>query len=192
MEKKLETFTPTSRQDWRTWLIEHHASVPSIWIVCYKQKSGIPTITWSDAVDEALCFGWIDSTRRSVDENTFVQFFCQRKPKSNWSKINKEKVKRLIEEGRMMPAGLKSIEVAKQNGSWTILDEVEELLVPDDLEHALEEHPKAKEYFLGLSKSVRKMMLYWVTSAKRAETRQNRIQEIATFAAQQQRPKQFR
>ncbi|MDX6189197.1 YdeI/OmpD-associated family protein [Flavobacterium sp. Fl-318] len=188
----IETFYPTSSQDWRAWLIENHNVKQSIWLVCYKKQANVPTITWSDAVDEALCFGWIDSTRKSVDSDKFIQFFTRRKPSSNWSKINKAKIERLVAEGLMTEAGLESVERAKQNGSWTILDQVEELHVPEDLLAAFEVNAGAKEYFTSLSKSVKKMLLYWVVSAKRPETRQNRINEIAVLAAQNLKPKQFR
>lgn len=188
----IETFYPTCKQDWREWLKENHDVKHSVWLVCYKKQANVPTISWSDAVDEALCFGWIDSTRRSIDSDKFIQFFTRRKPNSNWSKINKEKIEKLIREGLMFQAGLESVERAKQNGSWTILDTVEELFIPEDLEIALEANPGAKEYFLSLSKSVKKMILYWVVSAKRAETRQNRINEVAVLAAQNLKPKHIR
>lgn len=188
----IETFYPASSQDWRAWLIENHNVKQSIWLVCYKKQANVPTITWSDAVDEALCFGWIDSTRKSVDSDKFIQFFTRRKASSNWSKINKAKIERLVAEGLMTEAGLESVERAKQNGSWTILDQVEELHVPEDLLAAFEANAGAKEYFTSLSKSVKKMLLYWVVSAKRPETRQNRINEIAVLAAQNLKPKQFR
>lgn len=189
---KLETFCPASQQEWREWLKENHNSKQFVWLICYKKRANIPTIFWSDAVDEALCFGWIDSTRKTIDDERFIQFFCKRKPNSNWSKINKAKVVRLIQDGLMQPAGYKSIETAKQNGSWTILDEVEELVIPPDLEKAFQNHKEAKEYFLSLSKSAKKIILYWIVSAKRPETRQNRINEIAELAAQKLKPKQFR
>lgn len=149
------------------------------------------TISWSEAVDEALCFGWIDSVRKTLDEEKFVQFFCKRKPKSGWSKINKEKIQRLIENGQMAQAGYQSIETAKQNGSWTILDDVEELKMPDDLAAAFKSRSGSKEYFLSLSKSVRKSILQWLLFAKRPETRQKRIAEIAELAGQKLKPKQF-
>jgi len=191
-EKKIETFCPASRTEWRQWLKKNHQSKQSIWLVYYKKKSDQPTLTYNEAVDEALCFGWIDSTRKSLDEETFMQFFCKRKPTSVWSKINKGKVLRLIDEGLMTKAGLESIETAKQNGSWIILDEVEELKIPLDLEKAFKTQRGSKDYFLSLSKSVRKMLLQWLVLAKRHETRQKRISEIAEHAAQKQKPKQFR
>ncbi|QSB25118.1 YdeI family protein [Flavobacterium sp. CLA17] len=185
----LETFYPTSKQHWREWLQENHTFKQSIWLVCYKKQANVPTITWSDAVDEALCFGWIDSTRKSIDSDKFIQFFTRRKPNSIWSKINKEKIERLISEGLMFEAGLESVEKAKQNGSWIILDTVEALFIPQDLEIAFESNPGAKDFFLSLSKSVKKMILYWIVAAKRPETRQNRINEVAILAAQNLKPK---
>lgn len=190
-EKNIDTFCPKDRKDWRKWLKENHSSKQSVSLIYYKKQSDRHTMTWSDAVEEALCFGWIDSTRRSRDSESFTQLFTKRKPKSVWSKINKEKVQRLIDEGLMTPAGLQSIEIAKQNGSWEILDSVEELEIPKDLAKEFRSHPGSKVYFSGLSKSVKKMMLQWIILAKRPETRQKRITEIAILAAKQQRPKQF-
>ncbi|MEO8535806.1 MAG: YdeI/OmpD-associated family protein [Flavobacterium sp.] len=188
----IETFYPTSKQDWREWLKENHTLKQSIWLVCYKKQANVPTITWSDAVDEALCFGWIDSTRKSIDSDKFIQFFTRRKPTSAWSKINKEKIERLIREGLMFEAGLESIKKAKENGFWTILDTVEALFIPEDLEMAFEANPGSKDYFLSLSKSAKKIILHWVVIAKRPETRQNRINEIAVLGAENLKPKQFR
>lgn len=185
------TFYPKNRQEWREWLEKNHQTEQSILLLCYKMKAGIPTINWSDAVDEALCFGWIDSTRTSLDDDRFIQYFCRRKPKSNWSKINKDKVDRLISEGLMMPAGLASIEIAKQNGSWTILDTVEELTLPEDLIEQLGNRPGSEDFFHSLSKSVRKSILYRIVQAKRPETRQKRISEIVELLAQKQKPPQF-
>jgi uncharacterized protein YdeI (YjbR/CyaY-like superfamily) len=187
-----ESFYPKNQQEWRQWLEENHVSKQSVWVIYYKKSTKIDTITWSDAVDEALCFGWIDSTAKSVDAETFKQFFCKRKPNSVWSKINKEKVRLLIEKGLMTQAGYDSIEKAKQNGSWTILDEVEELIIPDDLEKEFDTQPGSKDFFLSLSKSARKAILQWLVLAKQQETRQKRIAEIVTQAAQKLKPKQFR
>ena len=189
--KETETFCPASRHEWRQWLEENHRVKQSVWLVYYKVKSGMPSLSWSEAVDEALCFGWIDSKAVLIDEAKYMQFFSRRKPGSVWSKINKEKVQRLIEAGLMTQAGLDSIDIAKQNGSWTLLDEVEELKVPDDLTQAFRAQPGSEDYFLSLSKSVRKSILQWIALAKRPETRQNRINEVARLASQQQKPKQF-
>lgn len=186
-----ETFYPTSQKDWREWLQENHNSKQSIWLICYKKKANKPTINWSDAVDEALCFGWIDSTRKSIGDDAFIQFFTKRKPNSVWSKINKAKIERLIQDGLMQNAGYEIIEKAKENGSWIILDEAEELTIPEDLEKEFEANQGSKDFFMSLSKSVKKGILQWIVLAKRPETRQNRIKEIASLAAQNLKPKQF-
>ncbi len=190
-KKESKSFHPKSRNAWRKWLEKNHDSEQSVWLIHTKMKEGKRTLTWSDSVDEALCFGWIDSIAKPIDEHTYKQFFSKRKPSSTWSKINKIKVKKLIEDGLMSEAGLKTIEIAKHNGTWSILDEVEELVIPKDLLKAFKAHAGSKAYFLSLSKSVRKMMLQWIVLAKRDETRQKRIQEIAELAALKQKPKQL-
>lgn len=194
MQKKteIETFYPSTQADWREWLQENHLSKQSVWLIYYKKKSKIPSISWSEAVDEALCFGWIDSTAKPIDDEKYMQFFTKRKAKSVWSKVNKTKVAKLIEEGKMSQVGFESIEKAKENGSWAILDAAEELIIPDDLETAFEANAGSKDFFLSLSKSVRKAILQWLVLAKQQITRQKRINEIAELAAQQLKPKQFR
>lgn len=187
-----EEFIPTNKQNWRTWLEKNHETKDSVWLIFYKKNSPKYNLSWSDSVDEALCFGWIDSTKKSIDKESFKQYFTKRKPKSNWSKVNKDKVELLIDNGLMRKAGLKSIEIAKENGSWTFLDDVENLIVPDDLKTALESKTGAFEFYQGLSNSVKKMFLYWIKSAKREETRENRIQEIVEDAADGMIPKRFR
>ena len=189
--KEVEVFYPKNQTEWRKWLEENHLLKQSVWVVFHSKASGKLSLTWSESVDEALCFGWIDSKKIKVDHETSHQFFSKRKAQSTWSKINKEKVERLIAEGRMSPAGHESIARAKNNGSWTILDEVEALLIPDDLKKAFSHHPGAEDYFLGLSKSVRKMMLSWIVLAKRTETRQSRIDQIAEAAGKGMKLKPF-
>jgi len=192
MEKKVETFYPKSRQEWRDWLQENYAIKQSIWLIYYKKKSNAPTVLYNDAVDEALCFGWIDSKQMPLDEEKFMQFFSRRKPKSVWSRINKEKIEKLISQGLMTEAGFKTVEIAKENGSWTILDDAEALIIPEDLEVEFQKTPTAKDYFLGLSRSDKRNILQWLVLAKRPETRKNRITEIVELASQKLKPKQFR
>lgn len=187
--EKVEVFYPKNQAAWRKWLEKNHLSKQSVWLVFYNKKSKLKSITWSDAVDEALCFGWIDSKKIKIDEETSHQFFSKRKPKSTWSKINKDKIARLIEQEKMSQAGMESIEKAKENGSWTILDEVEELIMPADLEIAFNQKPHAKNYYLSLSKSMKKGILTWLLFAKTTETRQKRIREIVDQAAQNLKPK---
>lgn len=190
-KKDRPTIYAKTRAEWRDWLEKHHRTEQSVWLVCHTKKSDEPTIDWGELVEEALCFGWIDSTRKSIDKTRFIQLFSKRKPKGTWSRVNKEKVERLIQNGLMTQAGLEMIEIAKQNGSWTLLDEVEDLIIPDDLKKAFEQHKGSKTYFLSLSKSLRKMMLRWIVLAKRPETRQKRIDEVARLAGQNKTPKQF-
>jgi uncharacterized protein YdeI (YjbR/CyaY-like superfamily) len=184
-----ETYYPSSRKDWRQWLQKNHKKQQSIWVICYKKKSNVPTITWSEAVDEAICFGWIDSLRQPIDHEKFRQYFCQRKPTSAWSKINKEKVKRLTDEGLMAKAGLACIDIARKNGTWTLLDAVEALKIPTDLNKAFKAHPNAKKFFQSLSRSQQKMILQWITFAKREETRAKRVNEVAELAGKGLKPK---
>lgn len=191
MIREVETYYPQSKENWRRWLEDNHQSKQSIWLVYYTKQSQIPSISWREAVDEALCFGWIDSTTKKVDDSSFIQYFSRRKPKSIWSKINKVIVQSLIDTKRMTKAGFESIEIAKQNGSWTILDEVEELIIPNDLEIAFKKYNGAKDYFISLSKSTRKILLSWIVLAKRKETRQKRITEVVENMQQKLIPKQL-
>ncbi len=186
---EIEVFYPASVAAWRKWLVKNHLSKQAVWLVFYNKKSEIKSISWSEAVDVALCFGWIDSKKIKIDQNSSHQFFSKRKAKSTWSKINKNKVEKLIEQGLMTEAGYLSIEVARQNGSWTLLDEVEELIVPADMEAEFARKPNSKDFFLSLSKSVRKSMLQWIVLAKTEGTRQKRITEIVEQAEKRLKPK---
>ena len=179
-KKEIENFYPKSQAEWRLWLSENHVTADAVWLIYYKKKTNQPSITWSVAVDEALCFGWIDSVHKTLDEERSIQFFTKRKPKSMWSRVNKQKIELLVAQGLMTQAGLNCIEIAKKNGSWTILDAVEELIIPEDLETELNAKALIND-FLSLSKSVRKMMLHRVTLAKRPETRQKYIAEAIAF-----------
>jgi uncharacterized protein YdeI (YjbR/CyaY-like superfamily) len=187
--QEIEHFYPKTKQDWRKWLAKNHNRKEAVWLIHYKKNADKPTIGWSDAVDEALCFGWIDSKGVSIDETSFKHYYSKRKPKSTWSKINKEKLKQLIATNKMTEAGLACIEIAKQNGSWTILDEVEELIIPKDLSTAFRNNKGSKKYFLSLSKSKQKSLLQWIVLAKQPQTRQRRIDEIAFCASEEKMPK---
>jgi uncharacterized protein YdeI (YjbR/CyaY-like superfamily) len=187
--QEVEHFYPTTKQHWRKWLEKNHICKDAVWLIHYKQNAGKPTIRWSDAVDEALCFGWIDSKGVTIDEFSFKQYYCKRKPNSTWSKVNKEKLKQLIAENKMTDAGLACVEIAKQNGSWTILDEVNEFKIPKDLSEAFRNNKGSEKYFLSLSKSKQKMLLQWIVLAKQPLTRQKRIDEIALCASEGKMPK---
>ncbi len=190
--KDVGEYCPNSKQEWRKWLEINHNKKEAIWLIFYKKKSPNYNLNWSESVDEALCFGWIDSVKKTIDSERYKQYFSKRKAKSNWSKINKDKVKTLIELGLMNQEGYKSIEIAKENSSWTFLDNVEALIVPDDLKEEFVNYNGSMEYYDSLSKSAKKILLYWVVSAKRKVTRQNRILEIVENASKNMKPKQFR
>lgn len=183
---------PKNQQEWRQWLEENHQTETSVWLGYHKIKSGVPSIRYDEAVNEALCFGWIDSTARPIDDISYKQYFCRRKPKSVWSRVNKEKVARLSEQGLMAEAGLACIEVAKGNGSWTILDDAENLILPEALRVALEQQPNAFAFYESLSRTNKRNVLQWLSLAKRPETIQKRIQDIVDNALEGQLPKPYR
>ena len=182
-------FSPSSRQEWREWLKENHSLTQSVWLVYHKKSAQVPNISWSEAVDEAICFGWIDSLSKPLDKERYIQFFSKRKPGSGWSKINKNKAEKLIEAGLMQQAGYDALEAARKNGSWSLLDEVEELVVPDDLQKALADKPVGNSFFQKLSRSHKRNLLQWLVLAKKTETRQKRIKEIVEFADQNLKPR---
>lgn len=190
--KEAEEVCPKNKEEWRKWLELNHIKKDAVWLIFYKKTSPNYNLSWSESVDESLCFGWIDSTKKTIDTERYKQYFTKRKAKSNWSKINKEKIKNLIDKGLMTAAGFKSIEIAKENGSWTILDAVENLEIPNDLMQEFKNHKGTLEYFESLSKSDKKSILFWIVSAKKENTRHKRIIEIVESASQQLKPKQFR
>jgi uncharacterized protein YdeI (YjbR/CyaY-like superfamily) len=185
--KDLEHVTAADRAEWRAWLEANHAASPGVWLVLFKKGSGTPGVSYDEAVDECLCFGWIDSKVNSIDERRYKQLITPRKPGSGWSKINKAKVERLIAEGRMTAAGLAKIDAAKGDGSWTALDAVESLAVPDDLRAALDADEQATKYFAAFSASTRKHILAWIASAKRPETRLKRVARTVELAARNEK-----
>jgi uncharacterized protein YdeI (YjbR/CyaY-like superfamily) len=179
---ELEQVYVPDRQSWRDWLSENHKSSPGIWLVYYKKASGKLRVAYSDAVEEALCYGWIDSTVKTIDEERSFQLFTPRKKGSTWSKLNKQRVEKLQKEGLMTPAGLACINIAKENGMWEILDSVEALIMPEELETALKENKKALENFSNFSNSIKKGIYWWIISAKTAATRLKRIEKTLTMA----------
>jgi len=184
MSKTFETIAPPTRAAWRAWLAEHHADSPGVWLIIHKKNNPQTGVTYEEAVEEALCFGWIDSKTAALDATRFKQVFTPRKPRGPWAKSNKERVARLIEQRLMTPAGLAAIELARANGAWTAADASDDLAVPDDLAAALAAHSAAAQHWRGFSASVRKGILYWIASAKRAETRVRRIARTVELAGQ--------
>jgi uncharacterized protein YdeI (YjbR/CyaY-like superfamily) len=189
--KGVKTFYAESKVAFRNWLIDNHNIESNLWLIIYKKDSGTPSITYDQAVDEALCFGWVDSSINKRDDESFFQYFAKRNPKSNWSRVNKLKVEKLISEGLMTASGIKMIDLAKQTGTWTALDDVENLINPPDLQEALDQNPLAKEYFELFPRSVKRGILEWLMNAKQAETRLKRITEIVNKAERNERANQF-
>ncbi len=164
------------RATWRAWLKEHHAQATGVWVVYDKKVGRTPQLlSYADIVEEALCFGWIDSLPLKISAEQTGLLLTPRKPKSGWSKLNKTRIERLVTDGLMQPAGQVRIDAAKRNGSWTLLDEVEALTVPDDLQAALAATPGANERFAALAPSARKLALQQISFAKRPETRARRV-----------------
>jgi uncharacterized protein YdeI (YjbR/CyaY-like superfamily) len=178
---------PCERSGWRAWLETNHSTASGAWLILWRPKSGRQCIDYEAAVQEALCFGWVDSTGRPVDEERNRQYFAPRKTRSPWAATNKARVERLIADGLMAPAGLRAIEKAKANGSWEVLDSVERLEVPDDLTTALAARPSAATNFAAFPPSARKMQLAWIALAQRPETRATRIATVAESAARKER-----
>ncbi len=183
---------PFDRAGWRAWLIANHATSSGVHLVSWRRGSGHTSVGYEEAVEEALCVGWIDSVAGRLDEQRGLQWFSPRRATSGWARTNKARVERLIADGLMLPAGLAAIEEAKRNGSWTRLDDVENLVVPDDLAAALAVGPPGREHWDAFSRSRRRALLDWISQAKRPETRANRIAEAAEHAARNEVPPRFR
>ena len=179
-----ERMTASDRATWRAWLVENHESSPGIWLVYFKKASGKPSVTYEGAVEEALCFGWIDSRANGLDEERYMQVYTPRRTGSIWSKLNKERIERVIGQGLMTEAGIAKIDAAKQDGSWVLLDAVDDLIEPDELRTALDADRKARANYNLFANSVKKQALYWVYSAKRETTKSDRIVQVVEAAAE--------
>ena len=174
-DAKLRQIHPKTRAGWRSWLKDNHATSDGVWLIYYRASTGKRRLSWEGAVREALCFGWIDSKVKPIDDVRYKQIFTPRKPQSVWSKINKQHIAELIEAGLMTDAGLHAVDIAKQNGAWSLLEPVDALIVPEDLEAALQGSTSAREAYEALSKAAKRSMLYPLYSAKRADTRAKRL-----------------
>jgi uncharacterized protein YdeI (YjbR/CyaY-like superfamily) len=179
-----EVITPKDRAAWRAWLEGNHERPDGVWLLIRKKGSQKDGVGYEEAVEEALCFGWIDATANGYDDDHYKQWMAPRKPKAVWAASNKARVERLIAEGLMRPAGLAKIEAAKADGSWTALDAFEDLTVPDDLAEALDASPPAREHFDAFPPGARRQILYWIAQARRPETRAKRIAQTADLAAE--------
>jgi uncharacterized protein YdeI (YjbR/CyaY-like superfamily) len=175
---ELPQVQPKSRKAWRSWLEKNHASLTGVWLVYAKKHTRFPSLTYNDAVEEALCFGWIDSKIHPIDDDFYRQMFTPRKAKSAWSALNRTRVERLLAGGLMAPAGLSVVKVAKTSGAWDAMKHVDELAIPPDLEKAIKANPEASRHWASCSPSRRKAALYRLAGAKRPETRAKYLQEI--------------
>ena len=172
----LQSIPFASDAEWERWLDENHASVDGVWIKMAKKGTGIDSVRYPEVLDTALCFGWIDAKRLALDEQYFLQRFVPRRPRSNWSRINVEKIERLTAEGRMRPAGFAEVERAKADGRWAAAYDSQRFsTVPEDLQTELNTRPKAKAFFEGLNSQNRYAILYQLEDAKRPETRARRL-----------------
>ena len=179
----------TSRGEWKAWLEENHADSNGLWVKFAKKNSGIETVTYAETLEEALCYGWIDGQTKSFDEYYWLQRFTPRRPRSKWSRVNREKVTVLIEAGRMKPAGLREVERARADGRWEAAYESQSrATVPQDLRRELDESPEAAAFFETLGRSDRYAILYQIQDAKKPETRARRIQKYVNMLNERRKP----
>lgn len=192
METPENAIHPLTRAEWRAWLAANHTQPQGIWMISYKKATGKPFVPYDEAVEEALCFGWIDSKPNKLDAERSMLWFAPRKPGTGWSRPNKERVARMLAAGLMMPAGIAKVEAAQQDGSWSALDAVENLEIPPDLAAALAAYDAASDHFAAFPRSVKRGILEWIANAKTASTRAKRIAETAQLAQENRRANQWR
>ena len=177
-----------TQQEWEDWLAQNHAEAKGVWLQFAKKDSGIPSINYQQAVEGALCYGWIDGQSKSFDNSYWLQRFTPRKPKSNWSRINREKVDALAAAGRMQPAGLKQVELAKADGRWeAAYDSPSKMNVPEDFQAELDKNPAAQEFFNTLNSANRYAVLYRIQTAKKPATRAERIRKLVEMLARNEK-----
>jgi uncharacterized protein YdeI (YjbR/CyaY-like superfamily) len=175
-------YHPTDLAAWRAWLAVHHDTTRGVWVASWRKASGRDPVAYEELVEEAICFGWIDSTVNILDDERALQLITPRKPKSGWTRLNRRRVAALEAQGRMTDAGRRAVEVAKANGWWTIYDAIEDLVEPDDLADALDASTAARAAWDAFPPSARKQMLWWVATAAKAETRARRVAKIVSEA----------
>jgi len=183
MEIKENSFYAKNRKEWRSWLAKNSESRSNIWLIIFHSTSDTPSLTYNDAVEEVLCFGWIDSKPNKRDSESYYLYFAQRKPKSNWSKANRERVERMIKSEQMTKKGLEMVELAKKTGTWLALKEVQSSILPNDLKIELKKNKLADQNFKSFPPSSKRIILEWILNAKKEETRLKRILETVELAA---------
>ena len=180
-----------TRKIWRNWMAKNHEKETSVWLIIFHKKSRQASFYYDEAVEEALCFGWVDSVSNSRNEESSYLYFAKRKPKSNWSKANKDRVEKLTKLGLIMPAGQAMIDLAKKMDTWTALEVVDQLTIPPDMQKLFDKNKTAEKNFLAFPASTRRGILEWILNAKRPETRQKRVEETVTLAVQNIRANQY-
>lgn len=178
------TFYAQTREDWRAWLEANGATEKAVVLILYRPLSRTPSVHYEEAVEEALCYGWVDSKGLKRDAESTYLTFTPRNPRGTWSKSNRERVEKLTREGRMRPAGQAMVDLAKQTGTWDVLAEAQDLMIPVDLQGALDQNETARRNFQAFSDSSKRILLEWIAKAKRPETRQRRIERTVEQAAQ--------
>jgi uncharacterized protein YdeI (YjbR/CyaY-like superfamily) len=185
-------FHAETRNQWRAWLFEHHETARAVWLVSWRKVTGRPAISYHDAVSEALAVGWVDSKPAKLDDARTMLYFTPRRPGGGWSRPNKLRIDELERAGLMTEQGRRVVAVAKADGSWTVLDDVEDLVVPPDLTAAFDRHPGSAENWQAFPRSVKRGVLEWIIQARTTATRDRRIDQTAALAGRGERANQWR
>lgn len=188
----VQAFFAPDRQAWRDWLTAHHLSEDRVWLIISHKNAKTRSVTYEEAVEEALCFGWIDSIALGRDSKSKYQYFSKRKAKSNWSRSNRERVEKLLAAGLMAPAGIEMVNLARKSGTWEALTEVQNSVIPPDLQQELDKNSVALENFEAFTPSSKRIILEWILNARKPETRSKRIMETVTLAAQNIKANHYR
>ena len=192
LKNGIKTFYAKARKQWRNWLQKNHAKEKAVWLIIYHKKSKTPSVYYNEAVEEALCFGWIDSKANKRDDESAFQSFAQRKPKSNWSKLNRERAAKMIEQDLMHESGQAMIDLAKKSGTWEALSDVQNSVVPQDLKKLFSNNKPAQKNFEAFPPSSKRIILEWILNAKRPETRSKRIEETVKLAVKNIKANHYR
>jgi uncharacterized protein YdeI (YjbR/CyaY-like superfamily) len=192
MENKQNEYYPKNRKAWRDWLQKNYAAKQDVWLIIYRKATGKPTVTYDEVVEEALCFGWIDSKPNKRDDESYFLFVAPRKPKSPWSALNKKRIEKLLQQNKIEDAGLKKIEAAKKDGSWMLLDKIDALEMPVELKKAFSKNKTGLKHFEQFPASVKKQLYQWVYSAKTEQTVQKRVTETVALAEKNIRANQWK
>jgi uncharacterized protein YdeI (YjbR/CyaY-like superfamily) len=190
--KGIKAIQAKDRKSWRKWLEKNHQTEKSVWLIIFHKDSETHSVYYEEAVEEAICYGWIDSIANKRDANSKYQFFSQRKPKSNWSRLNRQRAEKMINEKRMTSAGMPMIELAKKNGNWEALVDVQNSVIPEDLQKRFDKNTTALKNFLAFPPSSKRIILEWILNAKRPETRQQRIEQTVELAAKNIKANHYR